>query len=176
MGETIEILKTGYIELGRSREATEVINLGHAIDVMQSNLLNDPAPFTEKNLLDFHGILLKGINDSIAGRFRAGRVMILGAKHQPPSEREVPGLITTFLEQLNSPNGGEKIDPIVLASWCTGASRAFTLSLTATGECLVFGKIWYFSGIGLPARSSRRSQNKNTWRVSKQPTPEISTR
>ena len=117
LGETIEILKTGYIELGRKREATEVINLGHAIDVMQSNLLNDPAPFTEKNLLDLHGILLKGINDSIAGRFRAGRVMILGAKHQPPSEREVPGLITTFLEQLNSPNGGEKIDPIVLASW-----------------------------------------------------------
>jgi Fic family protein len=119
LGETIEILKTGYIELGRKREATEVINLGHAIDFvqLQSNLLDVSAPFTEKNLLDLHGILLKGINDSIAGRFRDRRVMILGAKYQPPSEREVPDLISEFLEQLQSASGADKVDPILLASW-----------------------------------------------------------
>ncbi|MGO8748225.1 MAG: Fic family protein [Thermoguttaceae bacterium] len=117
LGETIEILRTGYIELGRKREATEVINLGHAIDFVQSNLLGDSAPYTEKNLLDLHGILLKGINDSIAGRFRDGRVMILGAKHQPPSEHEVPGLIARFLEQLQSVKGADKVDPILVASW-----------------------------------------------------------
>ncbi len=117
LGETIEILKTGYIEMGKKREATEVINLGHAIDFVESNLLDAPAPFTEKNLLDLHGILLKGIDNSVAGRFRDRRVMILGAKFQPPSEREVPDLIAKFLEQLRSANGADKVDPILLASW-----------------------------------------------------------
>ncbi len=117
LGETIEILRTGYIDLGRKREATEVINLGHAIEFVQSNLLGDTVPYTEKNLLDLHGILLHGINDTIAGRFRDGRVMILGAKHQPPSEREVPDLVLRFLEQLASAGGAGNIDPIILASW-----------------------------------------------------------
>ena len=64
LGETIEILRTGYIDLGRKREATEVINLGHAIEFVQSNLLGDAVPYAEKNLLDLHGILLRGINDT----------------------------------------------------------------------------------------------------------------
>jgi Fic family protein len=114
LGETIEILKTGYIDLGRKREATEVVNLGHAIDVVQSQLIPDPNPFTQENLVALHKVLLGGIDDSIAGQFRNRRVMILGAKHQPPRETEVPGLIGQFMEQLNN---SQTIDPIVVASW-----------------------------------------------------------
>ena len=90
LGETIEILKTGYIDLGKKREATEVINLGHAIDFAQANLVDAATPLSEKDLFDLHAILLTGINDSIAGRFRSewdSRVIILGAKYQPPNAR-----------------------------------------------------------------------------------------
>jgi Fic family protein len=115
LGETIEILKTGYIELGRKREATEVVNLGNAIAFVQSSLVSDTAPYSEQNLLQLHRILLTGIDDSIAGVFRNRGVMILGAKHQPPDERAITGLISEFLRQLREAE--KTADPIVLAAW-----------------------------------------------------------
>ena len=114
LGETIEILKTGYIDLGRKREATEVINLGKAIEFVQSRLIGDSDPYSEHHLLNLHKILLSGIDDSIAGRYRDRRVMILGAKHQPPSERDVERLMSSFFAQLQKQT---EVEPIVLASW-----------------------------------------------------------
>ena len=114
LGETIEVLKTGHVDLGRKRESTEVVNLGHAIAFVQSDLIGDADPYAEEKLLRLHEILLQGIDDSIAGRLRDRGVMIFGAKYQPPDEREVPRLIAEFLEQLRT---AERIDPIVRAAW-----------------------------------------------------------
>jgi fido (protein-threonine AMPylation protein) len=77
-------------------------------------LLPAPQPYTRDNLLKLHEILLRGIDDSIAGRFRDRRVMIRGAKHQSPSDSEVYDLTSEFLDQLAS---AEAVDPVALASW-----------------------------------------------------------
>jgi Fic family protein len=112
--ETIAILKAGYagIEPHRRREATEVINLGKAIQQLQA-LSKSDACDVEK-LLALHRTLLTGINDDWAGRFRDSQVMVRGARRQPPDSSEMSELMDTLFDRLR--RAGD-VAPTVLASW-----------------------------------------------------------
>lgn len=114
LGETIETLRTGHIEVGRKREATEVINLGKAIEHLQANLLASSEPHTVEAFVELHKLLFHGINDEWAGRFRDVQVMIRGAKHQLPDHRYVSGMVEQFFESLRD---AKDVPTIVLASW-----------------------------------------------------------
>src|SRR5258707_1192358 len=57
LGETIETLRTGHITVGRKREATEVINLGNAIEHLQAHLLAASDPYCESEFLELHRLL-----------------------------------------------------------------------------------------------------------------------
>jgi Fic family protein len=116
LGETIETLKTGYVAMGKKREATEAINLGKAIEHMQGNLLNSPNAYSEAAFLGVHQILLQGIYDNWAGRFRHQQVMIAGAKHQPPDHSYVPKMVDDFFKQLKDTED-RHTDTLVLATW-----------------------------------------------------------
>jgi Fic family protein len=124
--ETIAVLETGQaIDVGRERESQESLNLYEClievqrlIDQMRRDrlgfrqrlaLIADPA-----RLLSLHGRLLKKTQDEIAGHFRDRRVMLRGAKHQPPSDDEVPGLISGLFSSLVE---GVELDPLYLATW-----------------------------------------------------------
>lgn len=112
--ETREILKTGHIDLRKKREATEVVNLGEAIKYAEERLVESRTALTIDEFLRVHKILLKDINDSAAGRFRSSRVLITGAKYQPPPHEDVPALIDIFFERLHAV---EEVDPVLLAAW-----------------------------------------------------------
>ncbi|HVC92372.1 MAG TPA: Fic family protein [Pirellulales bacterium] len=114
LGETIETLRTGHIELSRKREATEVINLGKAIEHIQANLSDSTEPYCVAALLELHRLLLHGIKDEWAGRFRSQQVLIRGAKHQPPDDRFVSEMIEQFLERLRD---ARDVNGILLATW-----------------------------------------------------------
>lgn len=114
LGETVAVLKSGYIDMSRRREATEIVNLGKAIEFVRSTLIRDDNPYTNANLLQLNGLILAGIDDAYAGRLRDNRVMITGARHQPPRPDLVYDLLTTFFIQLN---GNSNCHPVVLASW-----------------------------------------------------------
>lgn len=114
LGETVETLRTGYIEVARKREATEVINLGKAIEYVQSHLLTLSQPHSSESFLALHRLLLQGIKDDWAGRFRSHEVMIRGARHQPPDDTYVIGLIEQFFERLRA---SHDVNTILLATW-----------------------------------------------------------
>lgn len=116
LGETIETLKTGHVFLGKKREATEVINLGKAIQHVQEKLMNSPNAHSMDSFLELHGILLRGIRDDLAGQFRREQVMIGGAARQPPDHTYVRGSIDDFFKQLNEAEPGDT-NAVLLATW-----------------------------------------------------------
>ncbi len=112
--ETREVLRTGYVDIPKRREATEAQNLGRAIEHAQEKLISADGPLNTESFLCLHGMLLEGINDEWAGRFRDRRVMIHAAKHQPPDDRDVPDMMDTFFEGLRN---AKNIHPVLLATW-----------------------------------------------------------
>jgi len=116
LGETIETLKTGHVFLGKRREATEVINLGKAIEHMQGQLASSPNPHCTESFLELHGILQRGIRDDLAGQFRGEQVMIGGAARQPPDHTYVRGLMEDFFSELTAAEPGET-NAVLLATW-----------------------------------------------------------
>lgn len=114
LGETIETLRTGHIDITRRREATEVVNLGKAIENLQEDLSASASPHNVQSFLGLHRLLLAGINDDWAGRFRGEQVLIRGAKYQPPEHRFVPGMVEQFFERLRN---AKNTNAIQLAAW-----------------------------------------------------------
>ncbi|MBI4023996.1 MAG: Fic family protein [Verrucomicrobia bacterium] len=61
------------------------------------------AAFSESVLLELHGLILHGIDDANAGRYRTLPVRIVGARHIPPNAARVPELMSNLCAWL----GGE---------------------------------------------------------------------
>ena len=112
--ETRAILKTVHVDISRKREATEVLNLGKAIEYAEESLISAKEPFHPDGLLESHRILLAGINDDWAGRWRNQRVVISGATYQPPASRVIPELVQRCFSDVGS---GPDVHPVLLATW-----------------------------------------------------------
>ncbi len=123
--ETIHVLNTGYVDIARKREATEVINLGNVIKHVHGELLGKEQPHNLDELLGVHKMLLSGINDEWAGRFREVGVLIQGAKHQPPDHRYVHDMADRFLERLSSENDAHPVVQAVWAHWTIARIHPF---------------------------------------------------
>ncbi len=125
--ETVTILKTGQIDVGRKREATEVRNLGEAIGVVSSVVSGDTGCYSAETLLRIHKTLLRDIDDTWAGRYRAHRVMIAGAVHQPPVCEEVSDLVEQVMAVLRDRNerDGSTIEIAAWAHWAIARIHPF---------------------------------------------------
>lgn len=116
--ETTAILKSGHAAgVNKRREATEVINLGRAIDHAQGIAKLGLAQIPE--LLATHEILLKAINDPWAGVIRREQVLLAGATHQPPDASDVRELLEQLFLQLSAEldTTPAKVPGVVLAAW-----------------------------------------------------------
>ena len=113
--ETKSVLQTGgIVDVGRKREATEAINLGKAIGKIQS-LVDDREMWADAaQFAEVHATLLTGVNDHAAGVVRSNRVVLTGAKHQPPGPDKLNSLLAQFFSDLKDSEG---IEPICLAAW-----------------------------------------------------------
>lgn len=123
--ETKEILRTGHLIVAKKREATEALNLGKAIEHAQQVLVPSTEPYSTDGLLALHRIILTGLQDEAAGRFRTRSVVISGAKHKPPEAKFVPGLVDRMIEKMNKCTD---VHPVVLATWthaCLAAIHPF---------------------------------------------------
>ena len=100
LGETLHVLQTGHIDVGRKREATEACNLGQAITEIAKLVAGEESCYSPDVFLSIHRVLLHDINDDWAGRYRGPGVMIQGAKYQPPDEKLVPMFIERVMPQL----------------------------------------------------------------------------
>jgi Fic family protein len=113
--ETRLILQTrSFLDVRRKREAQEALNLGEASSRMERLLEVEGAWHDISNFLAVHEILMKGVNNSIAGAIRNRDVMITGAKHQPPGSMEASDLTEKILLHLAK---SENIHGLALATW-----------------------------------------------------------
>lgn len=78
------------------REHLEVINHESAILYLEC-LVEYENDITEWNIKSLHQLILKGIDDNNAGKYRTGNVFISGASHIPPEHIRVPELMEKLI-------------------------------------------------------------------------------
>ena len=94
--ETDMVINEGITIAGKSmREHLEAINHNDAI-IYLKELIDKKADFTERDLLQLHYLILKGIDGQHAGKYRNVQVMIKGSRHLPPQ----PFLVKKEMEDL----------------------------------------------------------------------------
>ncbi len=95
--ETKVLLEDGLTIGGRSmREHLEAINHREAIEFLLESAKND-TPLTERLIKDLHLLVLKGIDDVNAGKYRQQNVLISGAGFTPPDFLHVREQMEAFL-------------------------------------------------------------------------------
>jgi Fic family protein len=98
--ETKVIIEDGITIGGKTvREHLEAINSAKAYDFIYTLLSSDR--ITEDNILQIHKLVLSGIDDKNAGKYRQEAVFISGREYAPPPYKKVPELINMFIEKLN---------------------------------------------------------------------------
>lgn len=104
-----------HIDVRRKREAHEALSLGEAARRIEQLLDVAGAWHDVSSFLEVHGILMKGVNDPIAGVLRNRDVMITGANRQPPGSREASVRLDDMFQYLSE--DGETVNGLVLATW-----------------------------------------------------------
>jgi Fic family protein len=79
------------------REHLEAVNHKNAILLLEE-LVRKNEPLTEWTIKSLHQLILKGIDDDNAGRYRTVNVRISGAGHLPPDQMLVPELMEHFID------------------------------------------------------------------------------
>lgn len=98
--ETRLVLEEGITIKGKSlREHFEAKNHEKAIAHLES-LIQKKSEITENHVLQLHKLVLDGIEEDFAGRYRNGQVRIMGANFIPPAGHKVPELMTDFVQQI----------------------------------------------------------------------------
>ena len=92
------------------KEHLEAINHKKAIEYLDS-LIN--SELTEFNIKELHQLILKGIDDENAGRYRLSNVTISGAIHKPPDYTKVSELMEKLLVDYKS---WSQFHPIIKSS------------------------------------------------------------
>lgn len=78
------------------REHLEAVNHRNAILYLEE-LVQQNEPLSEWGIKSIHQLILKGIDDDNAGRYRTINVRIAGAEHLPPDQVVVPELMERFI-------------------------------------------------------------------------------
>ncbi len=112
-----QVVLEGITVGGKSiKEHLEVINHEHAI-LFLNDLVKDDNPITEWNIKNIHTLILNGIDDENAGRYRIENVTIKGATHIPPDFVKVPELMVKLILNHKTWN---KYHPIIQATLLHG--------------------------------------------------------
>lgn len=114
--ETLAVLKDGATIGGKSlREHLEAINHKAAIDRI-NEIFTKVEPITQNDIKYLHSIILRGINDRYAGKYRDVDVIIVGAKHTPPLPNMVPGLMAELSKWLVERQERKDLHPVEFAA------------------------------------------------------------
>ena len=95
------------------REHLEVINHKEAIEFLEE-LVQYNNELSEMDIKNIHAIVLKGIDNENAGRYRTENVIISGASHIPPDAIIVPELMEKLIYRYDE--WKEKYHPIIVAA------------------------------------------------------------
>jgi len=122
-GNTLTLVETkvvleGITIGGKSmREHLEAINHKEAIEFLEE-LVKEDNDLSEFDIKSIHNLVLKGIDNANAGKYRAENVIISGAKHIPPESILVPEQMEQLIVRYDE--WCEKYHPIVVAALLHG--------------------------------------------------------
>lgn len=117
MSETKVVLE-GITVGGKTMvEHLETINHRDAILFIE-DLVSDKEPISEWNIRNIHSLILRGIDNKNAGRYRMENVVISGAKHIPPKHYEINNLMQELIEEYH--NNWVAYHPVVRAALLHG--------------------------------------------------------
>ncbi len=114
--ETNLVVNKGLTISGKSmREHLEAINHTEAIAFMKQ-LVQEKSNVSERDLLQIHQLVLQGIDQKYAGRYRDLQVVIQGSKHKPPA----PYLVQKQMEDyfIWQSSEASKLHPVLRAAEC----------------------------------------------------------
>lgn len=112
--ETDLVINEGITISGKSmREHLEAINHKDAVEYLK-HLIERTSDFKERDILQLHNLVLRGIDSENAGKYRTVQVMIKGSSHLPPA----PYLVAKQMEDLFFwyEINKKKLHPVLLAA------------------------------------------------------------
>jgi Fic family protein len=111
--ETAAVVEKGLTVGGKTlREHLEATNHMRALDSIQELAKTKAAKLSAGDLLGIHRLILTGIDDTNAGRFRRVPVRISGSPVVMPNPLKVPGLMEDFFRWLTAKNA---LHPVAFA-------------------------------------------------------------
>lgn len=102
VGETRQVVELGLTLTGKPlKDQAEAKNLSEALDFLEELATNN-LPITERDIRQMHYLVLKGIQDEEAGKYRSIKVEISGSSYIPPLPESVPSQMETFGKWLSN--------------------------------------------------------------------------
>jgi Fic family protein/DNA-binding Xre family transcriptional regulator len=112
--ETHLVVNEGITIGGKSvREHLEAINHGEAVALLH-DLVSNEVSFNEYRLKQIHHLVLKGIDERNAGKYRNTQVMISGSEHIPPAPYMLDKLMEDYF--IYYEQNRTRLHPVLLAA------------------------------------------------------------
>ncbi len=103
VGETSQVVQLGLTITGKPlKDQAEAKNLAAAVDFLEDLASDSKKPIRELDVRQIHALVLKGINDENAGRYRTVPVEISGSEFKPAGPEELQLQMRTFGEWLSA--------------------------------------------------------------------------
>lgn len=113
--ETQLVIQEGITVNGKSlREHMEARNHPDAINYIEK-LAQTQTTITQEHILKVHALLMRGIDDQNAGKYRTSQVRITGATFTPPPAQEIPTMINELLRTISQ--NPDELSPIEQAAY-----------------------------------------------------------
>ena len=113
--ETQLVIQEGITVRGKSlREHLEARNHPEAIAYVEK-LVQKGSTIEEDDILNIHKLLIRGIDDQNAGKYRIGQVRVAGASFMPPPADRVKPMINELLQTLKQ--NPDELGPMELVAF-----------------------------------------------------------
>jgi len=113
--ETQLVIQEGITVRGKSlREHLEARNHPDAINYVEK-LAQRGTTIKQEDILKVHALLMHGIDDQNAGKYRTGQVRVAGATFMPPPAEKIQKMISELLQTLSQ--NPDELRPIELAAF-----------------------------------------------------------
>lgn len=112
--ETDLVINRGLTVGGKPmKDHLEAINHRDALNFVRE-LASNKADLNERNLLEIHDLILRGIDLNNAGRYRRDRVRISGSHHIPPNPMKLSELMPAYFADYEAQKA--TVHPVILAA------------------------------------------------------------
>lgn len=118
IGEIRQVVEQGLTLTGKpTKDQTEAKNLNKALDFLEELIGDSSKPLTETDVRALHQLVLQGIDDDNAGKYRAVPVQTSGSSYSPPPPESVPTQMREFgawLASVSVANDNEELSDAIL--------------------------------------------------------------